>query len=82
MKPLGVLIAKKDVPFLMANDQPITRDIGYAIIRVESFETVGDVVFAKKGDLKLLGSRTLEDFAATVEPRRKKFVAAGPILAA
>ncbi len=82
LKTLGVAIAKKDVPFLMANGQPITRDIGYAIIRVENFETVDEVVFAKKGDLKLLGSRTLEGFAAMVDPRRKKLVASGPIPAA
>ncbi len=82
LKTLGVAIAKKDAPFLIANGQPITRDIGYAIIRVEKFETVDEVVFAKKGDLKLLGSRTLEGFAAMVDPRRKKLVAYGPIPAA
>ncbi len=82
LKTLGIQVTKKDVSFLMANGQPITRDIGYAIIRVETFETVDEVVFAKKGDLKLLGSRTLEGFAATVDPRRKKLVAAGPIPAA
>ncbi|NUO79162.1 hypothetical protein HUU05_03725 [candidate division KSB1 bacterium] len=82
LKTIGVQVSKKDVPFLMANGQPITRDIGYAIIRVEEFETVDEVVFAKKGDLKLLGSRTLEGFAAMVDPRRKKLVASGPILAA
>ncbi len=82
LKTIGIQVTKKDVPFLMANGQPITRDIGYAIIKVESFETVDEVVFAKKSDLKLLGSRTLEGFAAMVDPRRKKLVASGPIPAA
>lgn len=82
LKTIGVQVTKKDVAFLMANGRPITRDIGYAIIRVEEFETVDEVVFARKGDLKLLGSRTLEGFAAMVDPRRKKLVASGPILAA
>lgn len=82
LKTISVQVTKKDVAFLMANGRPITRDIGYAIIRVEEFETVDEVVFARKGDLKLLGSRTLEGFAAMVDPRRKKLVASGPILAA
>jgi len=81
LETIGVQVAKKDVPFVMANGQSI-RDVGYAIIRVDEFETVDEVVFAKAGDLKLLGARTLEGFAARVDPRAKKLVAAGPIPAA
>ena len=73
---------KKDVPFIMANGQTITRDIGYVIIRCGEFETVDEVVFGRNGDLRLLGSRTLEGFAAVVDARRKKLVAAGPMPAA
>jgi len=82
LETIGVQVAKKDIQFLMANGQTITRDIGYAIIRVNEFETVDEVVFGKKGDLKLLGARTLEGFAARVDSREKKLVAAGPIPAA
>lgn len=82
LEKIGVQVTKKDVPFLMANGQTITRDLGYAILRVDGFETVDQVVFANKGDLKLLGSRTLEGFAAMIDPARKKLVAAGPIPAA
>jgi len=82
LETIGVQVAKKDVPFVMANGQTITRDVGYVIIRVDGFETVDEVVFAKTGDLKLLGARTLEGFAARVDPRAKKLVAAGPIPAA
>lgn len=82
LETIGVQVAKKDVSFVMANGQTITRDVGYAIIRVDGFETVDEVVFAKTGDLKLLGARTLEGFAARVDPRAKKLVAAGPIPAA
>lgn len=82
LETIGVQVAKKDVPFVMANGQTITRDVGYAIIRVDGFETVDEVVFAKTGDLKLLGARTLEGFAARVDPRAKKLVAAGPLPAA
>ncbi|MEW6095542.1 MAG: hypothetical protein AB1567_03310 [bacterium] len=66
----------------MANGKIITRDIGYAVIKVDGFETVDEVVFGRKGDLKLLGSRTLEGFAAVIDARRKKLVAAEPIPAA
>jgi len=52
------------------------------ILKMNGFETVDQVVFAQAGDLKLLGSRTLEGFGATVDARKKRLVAAGPQLAA
>jgi predicted aspartyl protease len=78
LQQAGIGVVKKDVPFLMANGQSITRSIGYAIIRVAGFQTVDEVVFGQPGDLSLLGSRTLEGFGAMVDPRKKKLVAAGP----
>ncbi len=74
----GITVRKKDVAFRMANGQVITRDVGYAIIQTNGFETVDEVVFAQPGDLKLLGSRTVEGFGATVDARSKRLVAAGP----
>ena len=44
--------------------------------------TVDEVVFAEKGDLLLLGSRTLEGLNLTIDPQRKKLVASGPVPAA
>ena len=44
----------------MANGQRITRSVGFAIIRLDKHFTVDEVVFAEKGDLLLLGARTLE----------------------
>lgn len=79
LKQVSIKIRKKDMPFIMANGQQISRDIGYVIIRSGEFETVDEVVFAQEGDLKLLGSRTLEGFAAVVDARRKKLAAAGPL---
>jgi hypothetical protein len=38
--------------------------------------------FAKKGDLLLLGSRTLEGLNLTVDPQRKKLVVVGLVPAA
>jgi len=79
LKRAAVTVRKKDVSFVMANGEKITRDVGYALIRCGQFETVEEVVFGHRGDLKLLGSRTLEGFGAVVDARRKKLIAAGPL---
>jgi len=82
LREAGIGVRKKDQPFVMANGQQVTRDVGYAIIRCGPFETIDEVVFARPGDLQLLGARTLEGFNATVDSRRKRLVAAGPMPAA
>jgi len=79
---LGIKKEKKDVAFVMANGQHVTRNIGFAIIRLDKFFTIDEVVFAEEGDLLLLGARTLEGLNLAVDPARKKLVAAGPIPAA
>jgi predicted aspartyl protease len=73
---------KKDLTFVMANGEKITRSVGFAIIRLDKYFTVDEVVFAEKGDLLLLGARTLEGLSLTVDSKQKKLVASGPILAA
>jgi predicted aspartyl protease len=73
---------KKDLTFVMANGQTITRSVGFAIVRLDKFFTVDEVVFAEKGDLLLLGARTLEGLSLMVDSRQKKLVASGPIPAA
>lgn len=82
LKQASISVRKRDVRFLMANGETIRRDVGYAIIRAQGFETVDEVVFARRGDLRLLGARTIEGFAAVVDPRRRKLIASGPIPAA
>ncbi len=82
LSSIGVRVRKPDQQFMMANGQVITRDVGYAILRVDGFETVDEIVFAEPGDLNLLGSHTLEGFGAIVDARKKQLVAAGPFLAA
>lgn len=82
LKRAGISVRKKDVPFVMANGQVITRDVGYAILRCQGFETADEVVFAREEDLRLLGSRTLKGFRAVLDAREKKLVAAGPYPAA
>ena len=65
----GVGVSKKDLAFVMANGTRITRDVGYAYLLSSGFETVDEVVFARPGDLRLLGARTIEGFAALVDAR-------------
>ena len=79
LEKLGVEREKKDLAFVMANGTQITRAVGFAIIYVENTLTIDEVVFAEKGDLVLLGARTLEGLNLAVDPRKKKLVAAGPL---
>ena len=82
LERIGVTREKKDLPFVMANGQQITRSVGFAIIRVGDHFTIDEVVFAEKGDRASLGTRTLEGLNVVVDSGRKKLVAAGPIRAA
>jgi predicted aspartyl protease len=79
LEKIGVEREKKDVEFVMANGARITRSVGFAILFVEKTLTIDEVVFAEKGDLILLGARTLEGLNLAVDPRRKRLVAAGPL---
>ena len=82
LETIGVKREKKDLEFQMANGQVITRTIGFAIVRFGEHFTIDEVVFAEEGDLPLLGARSLEGMNLSVDSRRKKLVAAGPIPAA
>jgi len=79
---IGIERRKKDLQFQLANGQIITRSVGYAVLMVDRSETVDEVVFAEPGDLQLLGARALEGLNLQVDARRKKLVAAGPIVSA
>lgn len=82
LEKIGIQREKKDVPFVLANGQQVTRSVGFAIIRLDKFFTIDEVVYAEPGDLLLLGARTLEGLNLTIEPGRKRLVAAGPVPAA
>lgn len=79
---LGIERRKKDLQFQPANGRIITRSVGYAVLKVDKSETVDEVVFAETGDLQLLGARALEGLNLQVDARRKRLVAAGPIVSA
>ena len=82
LEQIGVKREKKDLRFVLANGEVVTRSVGFAILRVGKNFTIDEVVFAEPGDLLLLGARTLEGLNLTVDPARKKLVAAGPLPAA
>jgi predicted aspartyl protease len=79
LEKLGVAREKKDVLFVMANGQHISRSVGFGIVYVNKAFTVDELVFAEKGDMALLGARSLEGLNLAVDSRRKKLVAAGPL---
>jgi predicted aspartyl protease len=82
LEDIGIAREKKDLHFLMANGEQVTRSVGFAILHVEDTFTIDKGVFAEPGDLLLLGARTLEGLNLTVDSRLKKLVAAGPLPAA
>ena len=56
LEKIGVTREKKDHQFVMANGEVITCAIGFAIVKVEKYFTVDEVVFAEPGDLAILGA--------------------------
>jgi predicted aspartyl protease len=82
LERIGVEPVKKDLRIQMANGQIVTRSVGFAILYVSEFFTIDEVVFAQKGDMALLGSRAMEGMNVLVDARRKRLVAAGPVVAA
>lgn len=61
--------------FITASGERLQRAVGYAILRADGYETTDEVVFGEKADQVLLGVRTLEGFAVTVDPIGHRLVA-------
>jgi predicted aspartyl protease len=80
MTAIGVEPRRKRT-FVPATKEVVERDVGYAVLTAEGFETVDEVVFAKKNDLCLLGVRTLEGFGVTVDNVSHRFVAVTTVAA-
>jgi predicted aspartyl protease len=68
--------------FQTATKQVIEREVGYAILRAEGYETTDEVVFAEPSDLSQLGVRTLEGFGVMVDNIAHRFVATTTLVAA
>lgn len=74
LKSAGITPRRKRV-FATATQQRIEREVGYAILSAEGYETNDEVVFAESGDMTLLGVRTLEGFGVMVDNIGHRFVA-------
>ncbi|MFI5362989.1 MAG: aspartyl protease family protein [Elusimicrobiota bacterium] len=82
MKRIGISPEKSGVLFETADGRTVSRDVGFALVLVAGRFTIDEVVFARPGDLQILGARTLEGLNLAVDPARKRLVAAGPLPAA
>lgn len=67
--------------FVTATKQTVSRDVGYAILAVEGYETTDEIVFAEASDMILLGVRTIEGFGVAVDNIGHRFVAQTTIVA-
>lgn len=81
LREIGVTPEKTEL-FELADGKTVSREVGFALINAAGRITTDEVVFALEGDLQLLGARTLEGLNLTVDPARKRLVAAGPMPAA
>jgi predicted aspartyl protease len=84
--PKDALIAVEITPrrkrsFATATRQMVTREVGYAILSADGYETADEVVFGEPGDMVLLGVRTIEGFGVTVDNVAHRFVAQTTIVA-
>ena len=68
--------------FATATQQKVERDVGFAIVAAEGYETIDDVVFGEPSDMILLGVRTLEGFGVAVDNVARRFVSTTTIVAA
>jgi clan AA aspartic protease len=80
LKNVGITPRRKRI-FSTATQQKVEREVGYAILSAEGYETNDEVVFAEPGDMTLLGVRTLEGFGVMVDNIGHRFVATSTIVA-
>jgi predicted aspartyl protease len=76
------LAPERVVEFVTADGRQIERGVGFANIYAAGTSTADMVVFAARGDLVLLGARTLDGLNLRVDLVRRTLVAAGPVPAA
>lgn len=73
---------RKTWRFRQADGTVVTRWTGGASVYLSGIWTVDEVVFGERGDLVLLGSRSLEGLNLRVDPVNKRLLDAGPAPAA
>ena len=72
----------KTLRLRQADGSALTRWTGGVIVRVAGVETWDEVVFGERGDLTLLGARSLEGLNLRVDPVTMQLIDAGPAPAA
>lgn len=80
LKSAGIMPRRKRM-FATATQPKIERQVGYAILSAEGYETNDEVVFGEAGDMTLLGVRTLEGFGVMVDNVAHRLVATATIVA-
>ena len=76
------LAAERVVEFVTADGRQIERGIGFANIYAGGTSTPDIVVFAARGDLILLGARSLDGLNLRIDLGRRTLVPGGPVPAA
>ena len=74
--------AERVVEFVTADGRQIERGVGFANIYAAGSSTPDLVVFAARGDLVLLGARTLDGLNLRIDLTSRTLVPAGPVPAA
>ncbi len=74
LQRVGITVRRKRLA-MTATGERVEREVGYAILRSEGYETNDEVVLAQDGDSVLLGVRTLEGFGVAVDNIGHRFVA-------
>ena len=80
MQAIGVTPRRRRT-FVTATKEVVEREVGYAVLSAEDFETIDEVVFAERSDLCLLGVRTLEGFGVMVDNVGHRLVAVTTVAA-
>jgi predicted aspartyl protease len=81
LESLG-LDAERVVDVVTTDGRQIERGVGFANIYAEGTSTPDIVVFAERGDLILLGARTLEGLNLRIDLVTRRLVHGGPVPAA
>jgi predicted aspartyl protease len=68
--------------FRQADGTVLARSTGMVSVYLADIWTVDEVVFGERGDLVLLGSRSLEGLNLRIDPVSKRLIDAGPAPAA
>ncbi|MFN0085396.1 MAG: hypothetical protein ACKVX9_08410 [Blastocatellia bacterium] len=81
LEALGIM-REKEITLVTEQGERITRGVGFAILCVDKYFTIDEVLFAERGDRPRLGLRSLQGLNLVVEPRQRQLKPAPPHSAA